>query len=173
MQSPYVLSVENAIMGQCYENGEFQHISMDGTLRVFRRVKGQMGYQASAVEKEAQALPEHECKRNIITIMGPSGTCLGLPLVRDEGPDDIAMALRHMWPPQYLQSIVSVNTDAPSKELWRSLRAIMPALQVISLDPCASGNWLRNRILKAPDQGLSRFALHHEQAEQVQRGLHC
>ena len=114
---------------------EFQHISMDGTLRVLRRVKGQVDYQASAVEKEAQVLPEHEAKRKILTIMGSSGTCLGLPLVRDEGPEDIATALRHMWPPEYLQSIVSVNTDAPSKELWRSLSAIMPALLVISLDP--------------------------------------
>jgi hypothetical protein len=44
MSTAYVSSLRRQCLDACYDLGEFEHLSVDATLRVLRRVKGQADY---------------------------------------------------------------------------------------------------------------------------------
>ena len=54
LTSPWWMGVRTKLLKECTEHGEFLHLSMDATIRVLRRVVGQVDYRASKLEKANQ-----------------------------------------------------------------------------------------------------------------------
>ena len=72
---------------KCCENEEFTHVSMDATIRIARRIKGQADYRHSKAVREAAVFGDDVALRRVLTVRGRTGAVVGLICVRDEsGP---------------------------------------------------------------------------------------
>ena len=48
-RNPYLIELSASLLQECYEHEEFEHISIDATIRLLRRVKGQFTVISLAV----------------------------------------------------------------------------------------------------------------------------
>ncbi|MCP4195017.1 MAG: hypothetical protein GY768_30825, partial [Planctomycetaceae bacterium] len=134
-RSPYIQNVHTKLRDECLRHGEFQHIAMDATIRVLRRVRGQEDYRSPSHVRAQAAIPEEQSKRRILTLIGRTGACLGLPLIRDESQPEIAKALEATWGPEQRAQVLTAASDQPSEALFHGLREVLPNLRILSLDP--------------------------------------
>jgi len=134
-RSPFVVALHERLFAECVHYGELQHISIDGTIRIVRRIKGQADYRCSAAVRNACPIPDDSAKRRVISITGRAGSVLGLHLVKDETGPVIAALLEGQWGDVHRRHIISVCTDAPSRSLYHELKSVAPNLEYLALDP--------------------------------------
>ena len=70
LYSPVTTRVEAELHHACKERREFEHISLDGTIRVIRRVVGQADYLDSKAKRESMPFPDAVAKRKVLTVVG-------------------------------------------------------------------------------------------------------
>ena len=74
MHSPLTTRIEATLLQNCKDRHEFEHISLDGTLRVIRKVVGQADYRAETAVRNAAPLPDRVAHRKVLTVVGRSGS---------------------------------------------------------------------------------------------------
>ncbi len=96
---------------------------------------GQEDYRAPEYVRARAAIPEEQSKRRVLTLSGRTGACLGLPLIRDESPPEIAKAIEASWSSEQRAQVLTAASDQPSEALFQGLRKVLPNLRILSLDP--------------------------------------
>jgi hypothetical protein len=135
LASPIPLQLRRDAMDRCASFGEFQHITLDATIRVLRRARGQADYRASAEERSLAAIPDQHALRRILTVMGRTSTPLGTILIRSENAQEVAAALKRVLTDTQLAMVESVASDAPSAVLFAELKQVCPRLRTLAVDP--------------------------------------
>ncbi|CAK0885113.1 unnamed protein product [Prorocentrum cordatum] len=133
--SPFVEELRTNLMGELVDNTEFEHVSLDATLRAAMRVKGQANYREPAEIRAAAPFPDGVAKRRILTAKGRTSAAIGMWPVASEAASVVKAALRNHLPERALQQCVSVASDDPSATLFAELKQIMPQLKFLCLDP--------------------------------------
>ncbi|CAK0818359.1 unnamed protein product [Prorocentrum cordatum] len=72
-----------ALMEECHRHEEFLHVSMDATIRILRRVKGQADYRSAQTVRDAAPVPDVDAKRRVLTLAGRTGAALGVFLTKE------------------------------------------------------------------------------------------
>jgi len=134
LRAPFIQKLKTGVLQFALGSGEFGHISMDATIRLLRRVRGQADYLDSAIARANVPIPDDASKRRILTLMGRAGATLGLPVVKDESSEAIAQALVDTWPIEHRMQVKTVRSDNPGVLLERTLRSVLPSLQFLAKD---------------------------------------
>ena len=95
------------LLSACEEMGEFRHISIDGTLRVLRRVRGQSDYRQNSAHRALFPIGDADARRRVLSVIGAAGACLSVGLVPDESHHEIAACLQRIWTPSQLASVLT------------------------------------------------------------------
>lgn len=132
---PWVVSLRQRCLEQCYSHEEFRHISIDATIRVLRRTRGQADYRASSSIRSQAPIPDGDSKRRVLTVLGRTSTVLASFLVRDEASDSVARPFVDTWDKRFRDQVTSVASDQPSGSLFAALQTAFPNLALLSLDP--------------------------------------
>ncbi|CAK0831613.1 unnamed protein product [Prorocentrum cordatum] len=134
--SAHVERRSTALMEECHRHEEFLHVSMDATIRILRRVKGQADYRSAQAVRDAAPVPDVDAKRRVLTLAGrTTPSAIGF-YSGDEGADEIAESIAARWSAACRLQTASVASDQPSSALFRALRdSCFPGLSVLSLDP--------------------------------------
>jgi len=135
MSTSYVATLRQRCLSVCHGLGEFDHLSVDATLRILRRVKGQADYLCSASARAAAPVGDDEAVRRLLTVMGRTSTPLAVVPVRQESAADVAAALATALSAEQLRSVRSMSVDHPTPVLFQALRGTCPNLQILALDP--------------------------------------
>jgi len=135
MSTPYVASLRKQCIDVCDGWGEFEHLSVDATLRVLRRVRGQADYLCSATRRAAAPVGDRDAVRRLLTVMGRTSTPVAVVPVHHEAATDIASALESALSPEQLGAVRSMSVDHPSPVLFQVLRGVCPNLATMALDP--------------------------------------
>lgn len=137
MTAAFVDITQRDLLDTCYQSGDFTHVSLDGTQRILRRGKGQEEHNAPASAWQDTAVPEQDALRRVLTLVGLSGVCLGMSLIKDESHSEIARVLTTgaTWTTSQRAQVVSVCCDQTSSALFDGLRGVLPQLRFLSLDP--------------------------------------
>jgi hypothetical protein len=134
--SDRMVSEFNELIKLCWTHEEFIHISMDATVRVMRRIKGQADLLAGRSTRNAALLPDGRALRRVLTVRGRSGAVIGMWLVTDEKAETIARAFECNLPAWVREQIRSIATDDPSPKLLDELKAHgCTNLEMLCLDP--------------------------------------
>ena len=134
MYSPFVADLQRDLLSECFQHEEFIHLSMDATVRLMRRVKGQEDYRCSYDRRNTAPIPDSEAKRRILTIMGRTGAVVGFVLVRNEGSEEIVRALSSKMTQMHMQQVRAVSLDECNAKLFQALLQILPNLEYMMLD---------------------------------------
>lgn len=134
MSCKCVQDLSDALAAECVEHEEFRYISMDATLRVAMRIKGQAGYRDSAAKRNAALVKDDTALRRVLTVRGRTGAVLVSNLIRSEAGQDIAALLKDTVHSAALQQIEVLATDQPSKALLLELQKVCPRLRCLYLD---------------------------------------
>ena len=81
-----------------------------------------------------QPLDDREVVYKVLTIVGASGSLLGLQAVRSESAEHIAVAIRKQVSPENLLQTIMVNCDQVTAPLEIILKDTMPNLRALALD---------------------------------------
>ena len=84
MQSPSLVSYREGLFTQCFENEEFDYISIDATFKINLKVIGQANFHSSQSSRDAAAIPESEAAYRTLTCRGRTGATLLVRVVRSE-----------------------------------------------------------------------------------------
>ena len=133
-RSQWWIGVRDELLKECVSHDEFVHTTMDATVRVLRRIVGQADYRASQAAKAAQAVPESESKRRLLSIRGITGAVLTLSLVYDESCENISAEVLRTVPLAIRVLVTSMAFDNPSRALYVALKACLPHLLYLCLD---------------------------------------
>ena len=134
-RSPYVVDLQRALLDEAHEHGEFEHITMDATLRIVRRIKGQADYRSPKDVRDVAPIPDADAKRRVLTVLGRTSCVIGMDLVKDEASPEIAAALGSELPQHYRAQTLSVSTDQPTERLFTSLKTVLVNFRFLALDP--------------------------------------
>ena len=113
-------------------NKEWVYLSMDATLKVCLKLRGQASYRASAQERQDAPFPDDVAWRRLLTVRGKSGAVLPL---QSEKSEYIVSALTENFTAEQLQSVMHIATDSPSVKFYTELRRVCPNLTSMMLDP--------------------------------------
>ena len=133
-RSPLATRLQARCRASLLADREFQHISIDCTVRVIRRVVGQVDYRAPAEDRNAALFPDGEAKRKVMSVMGRSSTCLAMIPVRDESADEFARVFQDAFLRAELDQVMTIRCDHPTRPLLEALLVVCPHLQVIASD---------------------------------------
>ena len=116
-------------------NKEWVYLSMDATLKVCLKLRGQASYRASAQERQDAPFPDDMAWRRLLTVRGKSGAVLLLHPLQSEKSEYIVSALTENFTAEQLQSVMHVATDSPSVKFYKELQRVCPNLTSMMLDP--------------------------------------
>ncbi len=127
---------KTALTMKSLRNHEFDHVKIDGTVRLLRRVKGQADFLCSAATRAIAPLNDADSIRRIISFIGRTGSVLALKLRRDEAALTIATTLRDEFPLECRQQISTVSVDFCTPAMWEALSKpdVCPNLHLLCLD---------------------------------------
>ena len=127
---------KTALTMKSLRNHEFDHVKIDGTVRLLRRVKGQADFLCSAATRAIAPLNDADSIRRIISFIGRTGSVLALKLRRDEAALTIADTLRDEFPLECRQQISTISVDFCTPAMWESLSNpdVCPNLHLLCLD---------------------------------------
>ncbi|CAE7843115.1 unnamed protein product [Symbiodinium sp. KB8] len=134
MQSPALASYKEELLTQCFENEEFDYISIDATFKINLKVIGQANFHSSQSSRDAAAIPESEAACRMLTCRGRTGAALLVRVVRSEKASVVAETLHDALPQHHRAQVRHVVSDSPSAEMHRVLQGVLPGLRSISLD---------------------------------------
>ena len=113
---------------------EYRVLAMDGTMKVCMGLRGQTRPGRTSNSSSPSALEPEEQVRRVLTVRGCTGALLGLEMIQEETPQEVIPALRAVVPPAMRGQVLFVCTDAPSQEMWSSLKTLCPQLVAMCLD---------------------------------------
>ncbi len=117
------------------DRDEWHYISMDATMKVCLKLKGQAAHRMSKAVREAAPFGDDFAWRRLLTVRGRTGAVLLLHPLQDESAERIAEALSENFTEAQLAMIVHIATDSPSEKLYTELRRICTSLSSVMLDP--------------------------------------
>ncbi len=135
MRSPCAHRQTEVLIGQCVAHKEFRCISMDATLRIAMRVRGQANYRQSIAIRNAAPVGDEEALRRVLTIRGRTGAVLAMAPIRSEGAADIRDFFMGRLPEDVRNQIEYVASDQPSVVLHAHLAECCPSFKALYLDP--------------------------------------
>jgi hypothetical protein len=133
--SPYVSKMRTDLVSECIRRDELRYISLDGTLRVVRKVKGQADYRASKRVRAEALFDDSVAKRRILTVRGLTSSVLAMQPIRSEKSVDIARLLSQEFTEDARLKVICVSSDIASFELYSNLKQVLPNFQYLCLDP--------------------------------------
>ena len=123
------------MINECGEHSEFSHLSMDATVRVAMRLKGQANYRASKATRQKCLFPDGEAKRAVLTLRGRTGAVVGMWLTKDETSENCRVVLEEHFPIIFRQQVIAFFVDAPSGLMFTELQVVFNRLVYLCLDP--------------------------------------
>ena len=134
MYSPWVKTLHRNLLLECHSHQEFKELKMDATIRLMRRVKGQEDYRASKAKREDAPFPDSEAWRRVLSVCGRTGAVVGLPLIKNEGSDEISSALGELMDATMRAQVIACSMDNCSQELYQALKELFINLEYMMLD---------------------------------------
>lgn len=135
LESEYWKALETSVVDEPASHSEFEVLSIDGTLRVMRHIKGQADYRTSGGKRNAQPRPDSEAKRKVLTVIGRTGATLAFKTILSENAEDIRGAFQEEFKEEHLSQCRYLMSDCPGRELWKQMKKVLPNLEIISKDP--------------------------------------
>jgi hypothetical protein len=135
MSSKAVDAINRDMLFSMVESQEFISLSIDATVKPCMSLLGQATYRASADLRARQARPDSKSKYRILTVRGRSAAPLMLRPVYSEAMHLVAEALVAELPATALRQVQHVALDDVKGGAWDALRAQLPSLRYVSLDP--------------------------------------
>ena len=133
-QSPSLISYKEGLFTQCFENEEFDYISIGATFKINLKVIGQANFHSSQSSRDAAAIPDSEAAYRALTCRGRTGAALLVRVVRSEKASVVAQTLQDALPQHHRDQVRHLASDAPSVEMHRVLQGALPGLRSLSLD---------------------------------------
>jgi len=134
MASPVVTAWKEKLVAQCLEQREWVHLSMDATVRMAMRIKGQANYRETKEQRAQYLVGDSEAKRRILTIRGRTGGVLVMNPVLSEASEHIKDLLFAEVPGSVRLQVEFVASDQPSAALYDHLKLVCPSLRAVYLD---------------------------------------
>lgn len=120
---------------ECFDRQEYEHISMDCTVRVLRSIRGQADYRRPMAQRESAPRPDAQSLRRVLSILGRTGAPVLVTCLRTEDAASIAAALGEELLPEARAQVRYVSSDAPSGVMYTALAAVLPNMTVLATDP--------------------------------------
>ena len=165
MQSPYVLDLKRKLVQESFTHKEFTSLSIDATIRLMRRVKGQEDYRAPAEVRNDAPIPDTEAKRRILSIVGRTGATIGLPLVTGESSPEIARVLMESLSSACSEQTIAVASDQCTPLLYLEWKQVCK-LYDSHFGQCTSADCVRTLLLRAKDSRVYVLEKNHAQVQQ-------
>ena len=134
MNSPTVTSWHQKLLRDCLEHREFVHISMDATVRMAMRLKGQGNYREPKEVRNSYLVGDSEAKRRILTLRGRTGAVLAMSPIKSESCKDIKDFLLDAISSDVRAQVEYLASDQPSGALFGELSDALPSLRAVYLD---------------------------------------
>ncbi|CAE7582461.1 unnamed protein product [Symbiodinium sp. CCMP2592] len=134
MGSPLLEAYTAKLMDRCAQAEEFKYISLDATFKINLKIIGQANFHSSASTRSQAIIPEDEAAYRTMTCRGRTGATLALCGIRSEKSSILADALRSSFTNTQRAQVLHVASDAPSAEMFQTLKEVLPNLQSLSLD---------------------------------------
>ena len=134
MGSPLIEAYTATLMDRCAEAEEFRYISLDATFKINLKILGQANFHSSAWTRSQAIIPENEAAYRTMTCRGRTGATLALCGIRSEKSRILADALKSKLTNTQRAQVLHVASDAPSAEMFQTLKEVFPNLQSLSLD---------------------------------------
>ena len=131
LESEYWKALETSVVDEPASHSEFEVLSIDGTLRVMRHIKGQADYRTSGGKRNAQPRPDSEAKRKVLTVIGRTGATLAFKTILSENAEDIRGAFQEEFKEEHLSQCRYLMSDCPGRELWKQMKKVLPNLEII------------------------------------------
>ena len=123
-------------VAECFRHEEFVHLSIDATIRVAMRIKGQANYREPKATRERYVVKDGEARRRVMTVRGRTGGVLAMKPIVSEAAEHLATSLTSMVSEDVRQQVRYIAFDNPSGHLWNTLQgSTFPHLEAIYLDP--------------------------------------
>ena len=132
---PLSIFLERRLVFALEEAREYTAISLDGTLKICMRVKGQEQANRSSQVRNSAPFGDDVAHRRVLTVRGRTGAVLAMSPVPSEESDVIAAVLAASLSPEARAQVQYVATDAPSRKLCSELQDVCPSLKGLTLDP--------------------------------------
>ena len=117
------------------EIDEWHYVSMDATMKICLKLKGQKPHRLSKDLRDAAPFGDDFAWRRLLIVRGRTGAVLLLWSLQDESASRIVEALFTNFTQAQLAAIVHIASDSPSEQIFTELRVICPSLQSLMLDP--------------------------------------
>ena len=160
MCSPMVKQLRMDNVAECLQHREWFHLSIDATIKVAMKVKGQANYRMSKEARDTYVVKDGEAKRRVVTVRGRTGGVLVVKPIVSEAAEHLGTALTSMVSEEVRQQVRYVAFDNPSGHLWTTLQgSTFPNLEAIYLDPVhlaivyQTAFWGENDTRAEMDQG--------------------
>ena len=123
------------LVDQCADKEEFVCLSLDCTVKIMQKIKGQSHFMEKREVRQSHPIPDEEAMRALLTVRGRSGAVLLLRPLRQESSELICTALRDGLSPRVREQVRYVCVDDASSKLLRLLHEVLPNLEILSVDP--------------------------------------
>ena len=134
MGSPVVTAWKEKLVAQCLEHREFVHLSMDATVRMAMRIKGQGNYREPKEKRAQYLVGDSDAKRRILTVRGRTGGVLVMSPVVSEASEHVKQLLSAEVSASVRAQVEFVASDQPSGVLYDQLKQVFPSLRALYLD---------------------------------------
>ena len=134
MQAPPFHEFRQRLLEDCRAHDEFRYLSVDATFKINLKVIGQADFHASQSSRATAAIPEASAGYRTLTCRGRTGAAVLIRVVRSEKATVVAETPSSTLPADHRAQVVHVASDAPSAEMFRVLKGVLPNLCSISLD---------------------------------------
>ena len=134
MGSPLLEAYTATLMDRCAEAEEFRYISLDATFKINLKIIGQANFHSSVSTRSQAIIPEDEAAYRTMTCRGRTGAALALCGIRSEKSRILADGLKSRFTNAQRAQVLHVASDAPSAEMFQTLKEVLPNLQSLSLD---------------------------------------
>ena len=133
--SPAMEQKINDMNAYLEDGDEWHYVSIDATMKVCLKLKGQAPHRMSKDVRDAAPFGDDFAWRRLLTVRGRTGAVLLLYPLQDESAARIVEAFSLNFTQSQLAAIVHVASDSPSEKLYSELGVICPSLKSLMLDP--------------------------------------
>ena len=113
---------------------EWLYLSLDATLKVCMKLKGQESHRATEALRSAAPFGDDTAWRRLLTVRGRSGAVLLMTPLPSAASEHVVSALREAFSDAQLGMVQYVASDMPSPKFYAELREICPNLRAPCVD---------------------------------------
>ena len=117
------------------DDKEWLYVSVDATLRICMKLKGQESYRRPKGVRNAAPFADDTAWRKLLTVRGRSGAVLMMQPVISEKTEHVSEAFTQHFSSTALTMIQYIATDSPSPKFFEGMADICPNLKGMCLDP--------------------------------------